>query len=207
MAEVEYVYKVSKKAMEAVNSGAAEFTKGGIRDVKTKKILELARPYAQSSINTKQALQNLTSSMQTVQALSFLNTAVGLVNTGISVAGFYMVLKKMESFNGALNTFFETYKSDREADQLQAYREHLENSTSHLNFLQNRYFIEEYNQTVFTIREPDIEKECNGAESFLFKILGQYQKGEVSSALANQILFTLSAVYGQLVKEYCYQYN
>ena len=206
MPAAEVVYKLSKSALRMVQNGTAEWTPGGIRDVHTKKILALARPILTTAVSNKQMLQNISQSLNSVEALAWANIAVSLVNLGVSVVGFYLTLKKMEALTGEIHQFIARYKSDKEADQLQEYKTHLNNLTSHLNFLQCRYTLDEYNKQIFIIRETDVETECNETASFLDRILSQYQKKEISEKLACQILFTLSPIYAQLVNEYCCQY-
>lgn len=206
MANVEMVYKVSKKALKMVQQGLAEWTKGGIRDIKSKKIIELAKPVAVNKVNKEKMLKSIAQDMKASNALAWVNTALNLANLGVSVAGFYLTLTRMESLQGEIHQFITRYKSDRNADQLEKYKTHLMNITSNLNFLQNRYESNDYDKQIFIIREVDIEKECNETAGFLEKILEQYQSHEIDERLACQILFTLTPAYAQLVNEYCCQY-
>ena len=206
MPAAQVTYKLSKDALRLIQQGRAEFTIGGIRDVNTKRIIELAKPVAQNVLSQKEMMQAMSNSLKAVQSLSWVNIAISLVNMGVSVVGFYQTLTRLEASQGEIRKFIERYNSDKDADYLEKYKSHLNKITSQLNFLQNRYVIDDYNKQIFIQRETDIEEECNEAESFLERTLMQYQKGEVSETLACQIIFTLSPVYAQLVNEYCCQF-
>ena len=206
MPAAEVVYKLSKEALRMVQNGSAEWTAGGIRNVKTKRIMALARPIMTTTLSNKQMLQSIAGSMKTVSALSWVNAAMSLVNVGVSVVGFYLMLKEMQSIHGEIHQFIARYKADKEADHLEKYKLHLKNMTTQLNFLQNRYEHPEYDRKEFMNRESDIETECNETASFLERIIEQYLKKEIPSKLACQIIFTLSPVYVQLVNEYCCQF-
>ncbi len=206
MQEGQVVYKLSKKALKLIREGKAEWTPGGIRDTRSKKIIELAKPVLSKKINSKEIIQNLASTTKMVEALSWVNVALNLVNLGVSIAGFYLTLTRLESIQGEIHQFIARYHNDREADQLESYKAHLLKMTSQLNFLQNRYAVSDYDKQIFIIRETDIENECNETASFIEKIMDQYQKKDITEKLACQIIFTLAPVYAQMVNEYCCQY-
>ena len=206
MPAAQVVYKLSKNALKLIKSGKAEWTPGGIRDIHSKKIIELAKPVVSKTMNNQQAIQSLANTTKMISALSWANVVLSLVNLGVSIAGFYLTLTRMESLQGEIHQFIVRYQNDREADQLESYKAHLLKMTSQLNFLRNRYTISDYDKQMFIIRETDIENECNETASFIEKIMDQYQKHEISGELACQIIFTLAPVYAQMVNEYCCQY-
>ena len=206
MAATQVVYKLSPRALNLLKAGKAEWTPGGIRDVSSKKIIELAKPVYSAAMKKQETLQTIAGGLKTVQALSWVNTAMNLANLGVTVAGFYTVLTKMESMQGEIHQFISRYNADKEKEHFDNYKNNLANMGSHLYFLQNRYLLEEYNDSVFILREPDIEKECNEAATFLDGTIQLYQSRGVPAKLACQILFTLSPIYAELVNEYCCQY-
>ena len=206
MAVGEVVYKLSANATRLIKSGQAEWTKGGIRDVKTKKIIELAQPMRASSLTQKQMLDRISGSVQSLQALSWVNTALSLVNVGVSVAGFYMTLSRLESLNGDLRRFIDTYSANQKSDMLETYNNHLQKITNHLSYLQSRYTTAVFDQHDFMNRRVEIENECIETANFLIKVVNAYMSGQLDPRLANQIIFTLAPVYANLVNEYCCQY-
>ena len=144
--------------------------------------------------------------MQAVQALSWVNTALNLVNVGVSVAGFYMTLTKMESMHGDLRRFIDSYNADKQSETLENYKNHLQKITNHLAYLQSRYTTQVFDQQDFMNRRNKIEEECIETANFLDKILTACQAGQIEAKLACQIIFTLTPIYAQLVNEYCCQY-
>ena len=61
-------------------------------------------------------------SLNTIQALSWVTTGFSLANCGISAAGFYMTLNKLDGVHGQLHAFYDRYKQDRENDQVEVFQ-------------------------------------------------------------------------------------
>lgn len=200
-------FRLPRYAVEMVRRGEAEFCPGGIRNLKTGQTMNLGRPISETVKRSSEAANSVVAGLSKMSAaLGWVNVALNLVNIGVSVIGFYMVLSRMTALQGEIHQFISRYKEDRDMDQLEKYNTHIMNIKSHLNFLQNRYDCSEYDKKEFMNREADIEREINETEVFLEKILTSYQKRIISAKLANQIIFTLSPVYAQLVNEYSCQY-
>ena len=192
--------------MQMLKSGQAVMTPGGIRNVKTGKIMELVRPISTKTYSQRQLLSQVAQSTQMIQALSWVNVGMNLVNIGVSVAGFYMTLNKLNSLQGELRQFIDTYKADHQSDELETYKNHLQKITNHLSYLQSRYTTPIFDRQDFMIHRVEIENECIGTANFLDRTLNRFQSGQEDAKLACQIIFTLAPVYAQLVNEYCCQY-
>ena len=204
---VEVPFRLPKYMVDMVMDGKAVFTPGGIRNLETGKIMKLGRPVMNAAKKSSETANSMVAGLSKMSAaLGWVNVALSLVNIGISVIGFYMVLSRMTALQGEIHQFISRYQEDRDMDQLEKYKTHIMNIQSHLNFLQNRYECSEYDKKEFMNREADIEREINETGVFLERILTTYQKRQISSKLANQIIFTLSPVYAQLVNEYSCQY-
>ena len=206
MAAEQVAYKLSAKAIRLIKSKQAEWTPGGIRDIKTKKIIELARPVMTKTLTQKEMLNQISQSARQVQALSWVNTTLSLVNTGISVAGFYMTLTRMDSMHGDLRAFMDTYQADQQSEMLEDYHNHIQKITNHLAYLQSRYTTPLFDQQDFMIRRTVIENECIESANFIVRVLNAFQSGQVETQLACQSIFTMAPIYAQLVNEYCCQY-
>ncbi len=206
MAVEQIAFKLSKEAIQMIKNGTATLTKGGIRNVKTGQIMALAQPIMTTTLSNREMLNQISQGIQSVQALSWVNTALNLVNIGVSVAGFYMTLSKMESMQGDLRRFIDTYKADKQSETLEDYKNHLQKITNHLAYLQSRYTTQVFDQQDFMNRRNKIEEECIETANFLDKILTAFQTGQIEARLACQIIFTLAPIYAQLVNEYCCQY-
>ncbi len=206
MATEQVAYKLSKHAIQLLKRGAAEWTPGGIRDVKTKKIIELVKPVMTTVLSQREMLNQISQSVKMVESLSWANVALNLVNVGVSVAGFYMTLTRMESMHGDLRQFIDTYTANHQSDTVEVYNNHLQKITNHLAYLQSRYTSTVFDQQDFMNRRNEIENECIETSNFLSKILTAFQAGQIENRLACQIIFTLTPVYAQLVNEYCCQF-
>ena len=205
----EIFYALKAKDAQLVQQGIAEVTTGGIRNVETKELMALARPVPIEEIKNKNAFQmaDRGSVADASSALQWVNMALQLANLAVTIGGFYLTLTKMESLHGDIRRFIDRYHADQNAEQFEKYKFHLKNLTSQINFLQCRYGHKEYDDRFFIIRESDIETECNETASFLERILDQYQRRDLETELACNILFTLAPVYTQLINEFCYQYR
>ena len=192
--------------MQMLKSGQAVMTPGGIRNVKTGRIMELAKPIMTKTFSQKQLLSQVAQSTQMIQTLSWVNVGLNLVNIGVSVAGFYMTLSKLNSMQGELRQFIDTYMADHQSDELETYKNHLQKITNHLSYLQSRYTTPIFDQQDFMNHRVEIENECIEAANFLDKTLTRFQSGQEDAKLACQIIFTLAPIYSQLVNEYCCQY-
>ncbi len=206
MPKTEYVWKLNAKAARMLQSGQAEVTSGGIRDIKTKRVIAQAKPVMTKTFSQKELLNRVAQSTQMIQTLSWVNVGLNLVNIGVSVAGFYMTLNKLNSLQGELRQFIDTYKADHESDELEMYKNHLQKITNHLSYLQSRYTIPIFDRQDFMNHRVEIENECIETANFLDKTLSRFQAGQEDVRLACQIIFTLALVYAQLVNEYCCQY-
>lgn len=197
---------ISKRNANLVKEGVAEFAKGGIKDANNKQVKELFNPITPVKKDNLRALMGEGGGGGAASALQWVDLVVNLVNLAATIAGFYLTLTKMESMHGEIKRFIDKYKADQDAEQFEKFQLHLKNMTSHMNYLQKRYTQKEYDKNIFMIRETDIESECNDTASFLERIINQYEKGEIGTELACNIVFTLTPVFARLVNEYCYQY-
>ena len=206
MAVDQLVYKLNKSALEMLRSGKAVPTSGGIRDIETGRMLAQAKPVMTKTFTQKEMLAQLANSVQMVQALSWINIAISLVNVGVSVVGFQQTLNKMESMHGDIRRFIDSYDANHRSDTLEQYENHLQKIKNHLSYLQSRYTAAVFDQRDFMNSRADIESECIETANFIGKTMNALLSGHMETRLACQIIFTLAPVYAQLVNEYCCQY-
>ena len=206
MAAEQIAFKLSKEAIRMIKSGKAVLTPGGIRSVDSGQILQLARPVMTKTYSQKELLNRVMQSTRHMEAISWVNAGLSLVNIGVSVVGFYLVLNKMNSLQGELRQFIDAYNADQQSEVLREYKDHLQMITNHLSYLQSRYTTPIFDQQDFMIHRIDIENECIRTENFLDKTLTALLNSHMETKLGCQIIFTLAPVYAQLVNEYCCQY-
>lgn len=156
-----------------------------------------------------QQLGSLASAMQGLQqvkVLSWVNSTFSLANCGISVAGFYMTLSRLEKLDNQVGEFFDLYKQDRNDQQVEDYRNYLMQLKGHLSYLQERYKNDTFDRQTFLQRETSIATDLTHTCNYLKKILKAFQDKSIDGKTGCQIIFTLCVVYAQTVNEFCCQY-
>ena len=101
------------------------------------------------------------SSLQTVQTLSWIGTSFSLANCGISVAGFYLTLSRLDRINGQLKEFYDRYKQDRQNDKIMRFNEILDNLKSDIGMLRNRAVNKTFTEMDFKNDDPAITRLMN----------------------------------------------
>ena len=119
---------------------------------------------------TIQRLGRLETAMQglnSIQVLSWANTALSLANSGISIAGFYLTLTKLNNIDDEIKAFIDRYQRDRNGDAVEQFRTILFDLKNDLNYLQNRTTNDTFDNDSFIHREPIIEEHINKAAAFI----------------------------------------
>lgn len=154
-------------------------------------------------------MASISSAMQglkTVNVLSWVNSAFGLANCCISVAGFHMTLNRLEGVKGQLHEFFDKYKEDRDHDKIQEYQNILLDLKNDLGFMKQAHETGVFDRQIFIQRESSIEEHLIRARSFLNRILDDFQHRRIDGQIGCQIIFTLTSVFTQTMNEYCCWY-
>ena len=141
-----------------------------------------------------------------IRALSWINSAFSLANSGISVAGFYMTLTKLKGIEEQLQAFFNRYKQDRNGDTVEQFRNFMLDMRNDLHYLQQKIVNNTFDKDSFIHREPFIEEHLNHTAAFIKRILTEFSENRIDGRIGCQIAFMLSVVYSQVVNEYCCQY-
>ena len=151
-------------------------------------------------------LETAMQGLQSIQVLSWANTALSLANSGISIVGFYMTLTKLNHIEEQLKAFFDRYQQDRNGDAVEQFRAILLDLKNDLNYLQNKLINNTFDDDSFVHRESVIEEHFNKAAAFIKRILTEFMEERIDGRIGCQIIFVLSAIYAQTVNEYCCQY-
>lgn len=144
--------------------------------------------------------------LQTVQVLSWVNTAFSLANCGISVAGFYMTLTKLNGIKEQLQEFYDRYKMDRQHDKIQQFNRIMDDLKSDLGMMQNRAVNDTFTEADFRHADPSVTRLINEAKAYIEAIIDDFEHGNIDGQIACQIIFTLAAVLSQTINEFCSQY-
>ena len=153
------------------------------------------------------AISKAMNGLNTIQALSWVNATFSLANCGISIAGFYMTMQKMEGIRGQIHDFFDRYRQDRQSDRIRDYDEILMNMKADLAYLAQLHKEDSFDCQVFETREEGIEKDLNAARSYLLRLMDDFYAHRIDGQMGCEMIFTLLAVYSQLFNEYsCWYY-
>ena len=106
-------------------------------------------------------LETAMQGLQSIQILSWANTALSLANSSISIAGFYMTLTKLNKIEEQLKAFYDRYQQDRNGDAIEQFRVILLDLKNDLNYLQNKLVNDTFNDESFIHRESTIEEHIN----------------------------------------------
>lgn len=151
-------------------------------------------------------MENALQGLGQIQALSWVNTAFGLANCGISIAGFHMTLTKLDQIGGIIKEFYNRYKSDRDGDKVQEYKNIIGNLEGDMGYLKERQVNGTFSKQGFEYREASIEEHLNAAAALIENVLTMFQEKRINGRIGCQIIFTLGTVFAQTVNEYCCQY-
>lgn len=147
-------------------------------------------------------LSNSMTRLNTIQALSWVTTGFSFANCGISTAGFYMTLKKLDEFHGQLKEFYNQYKQDRENDQVEAFQNLIMLLKGHLGYFEKVQKSDAIERTECVHREQGIERDLSTAVGFLRKVITEFKGKSIDGRVGCQIIFTLSTVLVQTASEY-----
>ena len=201
MPESEVIFKVSEEALEMVKKGEAVFSSGGIRK-KTGELIELAKPsilekVEQQYVEIKPLIDNskavsLINSMKNVQALSWANAAIGLVNCGLTFICYKKLSVNIKDLNTSMiQSFYDLKKNINQVIEI------LHDVDSHITRLENERLIEQFrgffanleydvsklNSGSYDLKDNSLSRDItnllNKVMSFLYKILDKYENDEL----------------------------
>lgn len=165
--------------------------------------LDIANGKLSTVITQLGVLSTAMSGLKQIQILSWVNSAFGLANCGVSIAGFYKVLSKMDGLQGQLKDFFDRYKQDRQSDRIQEYERILMDLKADLAYMNQLHTEGVFDRQVFDMRAAGIEKDLNSARAFLRALMEDFQEERIDGVMGCEMIFTLLAVYSQLLNEFC----
>ena len=165
--------------------------------------VNIANTKLDSVIKQLGALSMTMSGLNQIQILSWVNSTFSLANCGLSIAGFYMTLKKMDGLQGQITNFFDRYKQDRQNDRIQEYERILMDLKADLAYIQQLHTENTFDCQVFDVRAAGIEKDLNAARAFLKALMEDFQKRRIDGVMGCEMIFTLLPVYSQLFNEFC----
>lgn len=213
-----YTVILSKEADDGLRQGLYEFTAGGIRNVKTKKMVQLFRPTEETvdlgNENPKgkacvkmalpsdtqedekytNGLNSILSELRQSEQLEWEAVSVGYLNYSLSVEGFKRVSEQLIDLQGAIDRRY----SQEKINQYNRYRQDLMNLYVELNSEQS------------DIRSWDAQKTLTEISSFLDGLRADFESGSHDTPFNVRDIVQLTMLFSQCVEEhkiYCLLLN
>lgn len=125
---------------------------------------------------------------------NWLGSVVGLANCGISLAGFYVTLEKMDSLEHQINEFSSLYSKNVLTDKLEKTKVFESNIRQDI-FLLQKYLLRE-------IDERDIVNQMNEVEAFLHRIIMEINTADNTTDIdvLYSIVYRLAIMFAQEVR-------
>lgn len=145
-------------------------------------------------------LQKSVDALKNSQMLSWANCALGVANLGVSIAGFYMVLKKLDGISTMVKTINDKIDSMQQrtyAENFDRYRMQIKSDIDLLQRLGINVDIGILNQ---------ISTDINKIKAYLQSVVNDFQQDKIDPVFGCNIIFSLTPAYAGLVKEYITRY-
>lgn len=233
--DVKLVYTISKESAKLVKAGLAEVSSGGVRDIATKQLIELAKPavssvldnvispitmvsslannaqsaFIQKGVNQANAkldlslakmdqIQNAVNALAKSNALNWVNCAVGMVNCGITVAGFYMTLHKLDEVSGQIQNLSNVIEKSIVSKHLREFDEY-------------RFFIQSdvgrmKEGTLPVVQSGNIEEHLGKIAAYLKSVIRDFENRDIDGELGCTIIFNLGIAFAKEINEYSAHY-
>lgn len=151
------------------------------------------------SLEKLDQLQTSVDALLKAGSWGWVSSAVGLVNCGISVAGFYMTLQKMDKLSDQLSRFETEYQQNVLSDELEKARR------IELSLHEDLAILTE--QTSIGMNKRAIVDNLNEATGFLEKIIDKFLNQRIEGQIGCCLIYSLSILYMQVVRAFsarCY---
>lgn len=197
--------ELAKPAAVAADSFSA-MNPLGIFNLGSSIIGNIQMGFVQNSVNnanrtlamTIQKLDMLHNVVTTVSALSWLNCAIGMLNCGVSIAGFKMTLDKLDDVKRQIE--FISDKIDYEVAQSikRRFNEFRLYINSDLDALERGALTD--------AEKTRISEHIDKMIAFLMDVIDRFEKHKINGELACNVIFNLVIAFSQVVREYSAQY-
>lgn len=152
---------------------------------------------SKADINLQQ-INQLNSMVNGLQAITWLNCAFGILNIGISVAGFTKVLGKLKNVSDQISALEQRIGWNLMNDYRQQFDGYYNQIRTDIQALQN------LEQKPSTMR--DIPEHLNKMRPFLDRVRIEFEAGNVDNELACNIIFGMTTPFAQEVQFYSVRY-
>ena len=150
------------------------------------------------SLEKMDQIQNAVNALAKSNALNWVNCAVGMVNCGITVAGFYMTLHKLDEVSGQIQ------KLSNEVEK-NTINEHLDKFDRYSNFIQSDIGRMKEG-TLPVVQIGNVESHLDEIAAYLKNIIKQFENREIDGELGCTIIFNLGIAFAKEINEYSAHY-
>lgn len=130
--------------------------------------------------------------------LNWASCAFSMANCGISIAGFYMTLKKMDQISTQISALSDKIDRAIISDMVERYDRYRLNLSSDLGLLQT--YKTEVSKT------PIFEEHLNEIAAFLKRVISEFENREIDGVLGCNLIFGLAIPFAQEIREYSAQF-
>lgn len=150
------------------------------------------------TLETLDRIEQAVGALSRSNILSWASCAFSMANCGISIAGFYMTLKKMDQISAQISALSEKIDRAIISEMVERYDKYRLNLNSDLGLLQT--FKPEVSKT------PNFEEHLNEIAAFLKRILTEFEAHEIDGVLGCNLIFGLVIPFAQEIREYSTQF-
>lgn len=204
---------LSKTAGNAVNAISGGFL-GGVNLVSSigcnvqcafiQKGVNQANQKLDIVLNRMDELCKAVSGLNQIHALSWLNCAVGIANIGVSIAGFYITNKKLDSLSEKIDNvnnnvmhIINILEENELRKKITKFKQYM------LNIYADIQEISKYcatNKLSIFINEREIRSMLNEIATFINELIDDFSKNPVLNGLYCNMIFSLSSLFIQEVQ-------
>ena len=154
-------------------------------------------------LNTKvdfnlQQINQLQSMVTNLSAVTWLNCAFGILNSGISIAGFSLVLSELSKISEQISALEQKIDRNLMNDYRQQFDKFYNQIRTDIQFLQD------CEQKVSD--KQSIPEHLNKIRAFLDRIINEFEAGNIDDELACNIIFGLANAFAQEIQFYSTRY-
>jgi len=150
------------------------------------------------TLETLDRIEQAVGSLSRSNILGWASCAFSMANCGISIAGFYMTLKKMDQISAKISALSDKIDHAIISEMVERYERYRLNLNSDLGLLQT--FKPEVTKT------PNFEEHLNEITAYLNRILAEFEAHKIDGVLGCNLIFGLSIPFAQEIREYSTQF-
>lgn len=203
--------KAANTAVKTIGQGAAKLVSGGALGTVSSLAANVQCAVIQKGVNQANVKLDILvekfnqyekafNSIPNIQALSAVNLAVGLVNCAVTVAGFYMMNKKLDNFETLIKSVIAKIDYNKQSELLQEFDVLNAKSVFYLKEL------EENNCEIKDLKSVIGGDYIPKTYGLLNRIIREFESGELEGEFAFALIGKLSVIFARVLSEYSSRY-